>query len=441
MHALRQFLLDPGQRKLIFSSAWLLGDRCVRIVLGLAVNVVLARSYGPAIFGAFAYALTLASLVSPVVSIGLERVVIRDLARSPSKAGVIMGSAAGLRFLSGLVGAGAAMALSLVTTGSEGTRLLVVLVVSGNVFLAADVVDWWLQSHEKFPVITLVRGSAFVLGTATKVILALSGHSITWVALVVALEVVLAAGLLFVTIMWARDRPPRWQWSRDATRSLLAGGIPLAAAEIAVCIFQRVDVVMLEKLADAAQVGVYASAQRIAQAAYFVPMIAVQVLSPKVARCENQGEALALIGRAMTLLALGGYFVSVVLGLGSGTLVDVLFGAEFSEAQPVAGILALTNVFVFLGCSHSLYLINRGYPRISFRLAWMTAFVSVAANLVLIPRYAAVGAAVASVIAYGLTTIFGVVFYPASRPLFLLNLRALAGPVLLPLQLLKRRFE
>ena len=52
---------STGLRRLLFSSSWLLADRMVRLLLGLALNIVLARALGPATFGDFAFALAMAA--------------------------------------------------------------------------------------------------------------------------------------------------------------------------------------------------------------------------------------------------------------------------------------------------------------------------------------------------------------------------------------------
>lgn len=417
--------------QILAGSGWLLGDRCLRIILGFVVSAALARALGPSVYGTFIYASTLAALFSPMVSLGLERIVIRDLARASAGRSALLGAAGALRLVGGLLSAGLAVGASwfLVETGDPQTRLMVAIIAVGNVFLAADVIDWVFQSEARFMIPVMTRLIGFVVGTTAKLILAWKGAPIIWLAYAILGETILTGVLLAYC---ARKIPwivwEDWGFRGKIAWRLLACSWPLLVAELATCIFQRVDLVILNHYASESEVGQYAVASKLAQAGFFLPAIVLQVFFPYAARVSERREVLAVTARLMTGLALMGFLVSLLLGIGARWIIPLLFGQAYVAAVPLLEILAWTNVFAFIGSCHALYLVTINEQRVSLRLTWMTALCNVVLNYTLIPHWQAQGAAMAATGAMGLTTFFGVAFFRESRPLFMLNLRLLASP-------------
>ncbi|WP_438480190.1 flippase [Oleiharenicola lentus] len=424
-------LIDFYTRVFTGGSSWLLADRIVRIVLGLVVNVALARSLGPENFGLLAYAITLSALFLPLSTLGLERIVVRELARGNVTESSVLGSIVGLRLLGGAVGCGLAVTTAIIT-GESLTGVasgLVALIAAAGWFQAFDVIDWSFHAKGDFKRGTRARLAAFVIGALLKVGLAYAGVGLLVLGLVSLVEMVIAAGLQWLA--W-RQCTPAAQWEFDIKLAGMMSRLaaPLLISELAVWIFQKADTIILQRVGGDFEVGLYAVAQRLAQAAYFLPVLAVQFFSPRVAQAESDAAALQLVGRVMRWLVGIAYIVALMLWLAPDVLIRGLFGNAYAASAPLVAWLAWTNVFVFMGCAHSLYLVNRGLPKISLRLTWITAVTSITLNLLLIPQWQALGAAISAVFSYGLTTLLAVGIFPESRPLLRVNIEALLAPLI-----------
>lgn len=431
MDRLRNLILGGLRTAWSSGSGWLLADRVIRIVLGVAVNIALARALGPGDFGLLATALSLAALFVPLSTLGCERIVVRELARDASAEGAVLASLGLARLLGGLAGWGLAVAAAALAFGEASSRgmALVAVVGFGNVLLAFDLIDWSFQARGNFRSTTLARLGAFVAGAAVKLALLAAGAGVQALAWAFLLEIALMAFGQVLVRRQAGGAPAAWRWDAAILRGLLLAGFPLLLAEVAVWLFQRLDLVILTEMGGGAVAGTYSAAQRIAQVGYFLPVLVVQVLSPQVARAASDADGLAVVQRAMDGLVIAGLLLAGLLSLGAAPLVRLMFGASYAESATVLSLLAWNNVFVFMGCAHSLFLVNRGRQTLSLGLTWIAATVSVVLNLLLIPRFQALGAAIASVGSYALSTIFGVACFAGSRPLLAVNLRALAAPL------------
>src|SRR5690348_14183303 len=69
-------------QNLIGNTGWLFADRILRMSVGLVVSVWIARFLGPDQYGLFNYALAFVALFSILATLGLDRIVVRDLVHS-----------------------------------------------------------------------------------------------------------------------------------------------------------------------------------------------------------------------------------------------------------------------------------------------------------------------------------------------------------------------
>ena len=83
-----------------------------------------------------------------------------------------------------------------------------------------------------------------------------------------------------------------------------------------------------------------------------------------------------------------------------GPILDALFGDAYAGSGEVLAVLVWAHVFAFVFVLSRQVLIGIGRAGELARLAWIAAAVNVALNLVLIPAHGALGAAVASLVAY-----------------------------------------
>jgi O-antigen/teichoic acid export membrane protein len=83
-----------------------------------------------------------------------------------------------------------------------------------------------------------------------------------------------------------------------------------------------------------------------------------------------------------------------------------------------------SGVFVFLGIASSQYLLAEGYTKIAFYRTAAGALVNILLNLWLIPKYAGIGASIATLIACAVST-FYLLFIPKTRQQGIMMLKSL----------------
>jgi O-antigen/teichoic acid export membrane protein len=177
-------------------------------------------------------------------------------------------------------------------------------------------------------------------------------------------------------------------------------GMPLVPSALALWVLNFSNRFFLLKLTDAAEVGLFSIGVRIASATALM-LTAFRLAWPAFAySIEEDREARRTYGFVLTYLVYAACWLAVALGLLSPWLVRLLTTPEFYEASRVVAPLA------FAAAAFGGYIVVAiGIGRVRrTQFNWVVtggaAALSVVLNLILIPPYGMMGAAVGTVAAY-----------------------------------------
>jgi len=172
----------------------------------------------------------------------------------------------------------------------------------------------------------------------------------------------------------------------------------------------RFNFIILGALAGPATLGIYAVAAKYAEFLRLVPIAANWVLYPQFARSDPEQAATTsrrMIIRAGAVTA----GASIPMAVLASVVVPVLFGLAFDNAVLPARILLIGLAAEGVGGVATAFLFGRGRPGLNSLAAGAGVVVTLVLDVLLIPRFGAVGAAVASSAAYLTTTLSLVLWY------------------------------
>lgn len=421
------FLAAPG----FTNTLWLFGDRLLRMGVGLVVGVWVARYLGPDGYGLLSFAGSYVMLFSALALFGLESLLVRDLVTRPEEREAILGTTCLIRLTAGLAAYLLALPLLLlIRPNDSATLLLTALLGSSLLFQSLEVIDLWFQSRVLSRFSVCARSVAFLLCAAAKLALVLSNASLFAIAVATAAEALLTGLGLVLAYRLAGGSLRSWHWDRHQFRRLVSGAVPMLLSGVVLMIYLRVDQVMLGALADAGQVGQYAAAVRIAEVWYFVPGAIVSSVFPDLVQVRERDPALfrEKLQRLYNLLVFLGYAVALPVTLLAPWLVELLFGPSYRPAGPLLAVLIWAGLFANITVVRNAHFIALEWGR---ALLWATTAGAVAnllLNLALIPRYGAMGAALATCLSYWIAAHGACYATPTLRPAAAMILRALLAP-------------
>ena len=225
-------------------------------------------------------------------------------------------------------------------------------------------------------------------------------------ALVVA-AMIISGGLYFATAvlrLWSRGFFSHW--GRPSFR--LAGRISAFGARgqlgnMLWLMNLRFDFVLLGALAGPAVLGIYAVASKFAELMRLVPTAVNYVLYPRYARLgrvKATAEARKALPRVTALTLL----MTPLLAVGTYIAIPILYGKAYHGAILPAEIIIIGLSIEGAAAVSSAYLLGLGRPGLNSVGMGVGAVITVTMDLILIPRWGAVGGAVTSAVTYLTTT-------------------------------------
>jgi PST family polysaccharide transporter len=117
--------------------------------------------------------------------------------------------------------------------------------------------------------------------------------------------------------------------------------------------------------------------------------------------------------------------IAVPMTFLSKPIILLLFSKSFEPAGAVLAVHIWAAVFVFWGLAQNPWNITEGLTGLYLQRTVMGAVLNVLLNLVLIPLYSSMGAAIATVVAYGFAAFVANAFDPRTKRIFQVQLNSM----------------
>jgi O-antigen/teichoic acid export membrane protein len=387
-----------GPNSVVANAAYLLATNAYRILLNMAIFFVIARVLGAEELGRYAFALSYATLFSVAVDLGLNDLIIRQVAVNRAEGPLYFTVAVIFKLVMGVL-VTAATAVTIGVSGKPTAVQELVLAAALTTSLVSGVetvVVAFFYAHERMSYVLILGVVRVTLNAAVGIGAALAGlgaRGVLWGFL--AVETVVAAfafwwvrrrlGVRFTRVR-AHDFPP-----------LLWRSLPFGLNGIFITIYMQLHYSLLSFFSGDAATGVYAAAAKLVTFLCFIPTALTQALYPYLSRLaagEGDGPRRPAV-RSIRYLALISFPAALYLFFRAGAVVSLVYGDEYGDAARLLAVLALTLPFVFATYPAAVALNAIRRERANTAVAAGAAAVNVAANLILVPFLGPLGAALA----------------------------------------------
>lgn len=401
--------------------------KLLHATLTLGTTVVLARLLGPSEFGLYAFFFALITVIAIPVQSGLPVLVVRETATGKALrdwAAVAEIWRWSFRFV--LTGSLVAIAVGCLVVlggenwiGSEGRKTLTWALPLIPLMALAALHGAALRGLGRtvlgqLPDYVLRLGSLMVLLLFWQLISATMNAS-----LAMALHVLAAAVALVVARIWLR-RLGAAQFKKTLAKSpnastWLPSILPLGFIAAAQTINTRADLLLLGLLDSTESVGVYQVAVQGAQVTALALVSIDLVIAPRCASLYAS-KRLAVLQRLVTISARVALLLTLpvvpILAIYGDTLIGWLFGKPYISAYWPLFVLLLGQLVNGAFGSVAMLLNMTRNERITAKALAVAAGLNILLNLMLIPRFGLVGAALATAISM---TAWKTILWHASR--------------------------
>lgn len=408
--------------------SWLAAGKIFQILMSATIGVLVARYLGPSEFGRINYTLAFVGIFAVIVPLGLPSVLVRQIVRDRKESSRILAIALGLQGFAAAVVYALMLAAVFAVSPNDNTMLgltslygLTILASPGNVYRS------WFEAEVRMGRVVKVEMIVLAL-TGLGNLTAILSSAPMWVFLLVQ-TLAVSANSIGAILIYARERgsAPRPIWEWKTARTLLRDSWPLIISAVGLILYLKIDQVMLGRMASESEVGVYAAALKLSEIWYSVPMILVSTFYPAIVRA-HEVDPTQFEARVSALLDFfNGISISIalVVSLTATSLVSVLYGSAYDGAGPVLALHVWASVFIFMGTLTGKWYLLAGIQKLNILRNFLGAGINVALNLWAIPIWGAWGAALATLISYGVANYLSDALSARARPLFILKTRSM----------------
>ena len=279
--------------KYIFNFNWLLVEKVIRIFGGLFIGVWVARYLGPRDFGIFSYALAFIAFFSWLSQLGMNQIIVREITKYPDKTDEILGSAFFMKLIGAIFSVGLIFfAINFIKPEDSLVKLVTLLLSLVYIFQSLDIIEFFYQAKVLSKYTVIAKSTAFLSSFALKIFFILNEFSVVYFALANVIDILLAGALLVFVFVKTGHSIKNWKFDKIIAVELIKYSWPLMISSFLISIHMRIDQLMIERMLDMKEVGVYSIAVRFSECWYFIPAIIVSTLMPFFVSLRKENDVL-----------------------------------------------------------------------------------------------------------------------------------------------------
>ncbi|MCX6811254.1 MAG: oligosaccharide flippase family protein [Candidatus Berkelbacteria bacterium] len=422
--------------------------RVLGYCLSLVSIIFVTRYLGTDGFGRYVIITVFVNAVAILAELGIDQIMIKELYKTKrDNRDEIIANAFALRIVSALI-------------------IFIIGALSSHFFPynSVVVIGIWIVSFSAFlNAISLIFLDIFQISLTMhyQVIADFLGKILTFI--LVVLSVYLDLGLYFILLaivagtilqfsiayIWAGGLMKlslKFNWT--IWKGLLIKSIPLGISIVLGFIYYKVDTIILSLLKPSYDVGIYGASYKVLDVVVAFPAMFCGLLFPILAGCyakKHMNRFNALIQKGFDILIITGVPITIILLGLARPIIFLIAGNQFINSIRVLEILAPTAILIFINSIFFIAIVGGDKQnKLIFPFTFLAIF-NIVLNLILIPKYSYIGAAIATIatqiLALGIPWLLTREFF-STKISFRITLKAmLAGAVMFFVFILIQKFN
>lgn len=418
--------------KVIKNASWIIGIQIIKSIFNLAISMFTARLLGPSGFGLINYAASIVAFVVPIMNLGINSILVKEIISYPNKEGETLGTAVVMSVVSAFFCIlGIFSFTSLINRNEKETIIVCTLYSLLLIFQALEMIIYWFQAKLKSKYTSVVALISYILVSIYKIFLLSTQKSVRWFAISNALDYMLIA--FAALIIYRRMGGQRFSFSLKTAKRLLGASKYYIISNLMIVVFSQTDRIMLKLMIDDAETGYYSVAATCAAMTGFVFSALIDSFRPMVFEYKKTDEiryekSIIMLYSIVIYLSV---IQSVLFTLFAPLIISVLYGSAYMASVSVLQIIVWYCTFSYLGGARDIWILAENKQKHLLIINALGAFMNIMLNGILIPLLGADGAAIASVATQMFINYIFVLIYKPTRRNGFLQIYALNPKILI----------
>ena len=399
-------------RKLTFGIFYLLSSTVTTIVLNVVLVGFVARALGVENFGLYSAILSFVGLFQFLSDFGLNRTLLKFGSTNKTNVQFSFGHALCLKTVL-VIPTFVMVTFFRYLAGYRDTKIIIFELLTLTMILESygTVFSSIRRILGDFKLVSFFR----VLKAIINLLIVIIALSINNSVLYIAFASVLLNLIVFIISLINSVLLLKPKLKLELMKDFFKDSAIFSFSDFFVGIYAKISTVLLSFLSDLHSVGIFSAAIKFTNVANLFPNQVRFALLPTIYRIleddkakelENRKRVFKIILKYMIIFATP-FVISIFLF--SDSIIHLIFGKKYDLSIPLVKLLSLFICFRFIQAPFNLFYIAMHKHKNMVYFQAITSIVNLALNLMLIPKYSAFGASIATVISEGLLLIIIVV--------------------------------
>lgn len=379
------------------------------------VDAQIQNIVGPEEYGTYFSLLNFTYLFNILLDLGITNFNIKHIAQHPHLAKNYLGKIIPIRFLLLFAYVLVVLLFSHFLNYNEA-QLTILWVLIFNQFLIASI--FYFRSY--FAGLLLLKTEALFSVLDKLLLIFIAGYFIlgfSSIQMDMLLFVEIQSICYLLTFIFAlgiliyKVGLPKIKWHFSFNQLMLSKSFPYALLIVLMMVYNRVDSVMLERIAGSKEAGIYAQAYRMLDACFMFATLFSSLLFPLFAKMLKHRENITgLLKSSQQLLITGAMIVAGTCFINAKWILSLIYQHEITASIPVFQLLMLSFIPICLIVIYGTLLTSNGNLKFLNLISFIGICLSIILNFIYIPTYGAKGSSIVSLATQTLLAILQVLF-------------------------------
>jgi O-antigen/teichoic acid export membrane protein len=377
------------------------------------IGILIARYLGKESYGQYVLAFAFSGTVGLLFSMGADYIVIREIARDPSRYRALFSAALWIRIVTlPLISGGLALLAALLGYEVEQRGYIFLAALVLGLTTLGDLPRSVFQARQRMTLDTLTRGLDKVCALVLVVtgVMMLGNASISAILMLLIVGSLLGTGAAVITLTRIAGAP-HLQHPREAV-GLMRRSLPLIASMILMIVFEQLAMILLSLSHSYYDIGSYGAALSLVSPFGLLALALQASLLPRLAVSTQRGIDPRAHARAIALNLAITLPMCAALYLAAPLLVSALYGDEFAPVIETLRALILLLPVLYVSIYGNTLLIAAGKTRHLLGIVLFNLALTLVFGAIIIPAGGSMGAVIVRVLAPAIGTIIMMVLIP-----------------------------
>ncbi|WP_319410105.1 flippase [uncultured Desulfosarcina sp.] len=371
----------------------------------------IVKELGPTESGVLFTAQTFTSMFTFLFSLGLDMLIIREIAKDKSKAGLYTGNALLLKIFSSIFSIlFILISASVLSYQKDIFQLILILTFGMTIINFTSTFEQVIRAYEKTDYLAVISFFGMVFRVTTLVTAIHVGLGVVHCAIIIVIYDIII-GLASVVYTYRNNLINSLQIRKNELTPIIQQALPFTLATIFATVYYRIDTVMISLIQSTDEVTRYHASYRILEGLLIIPNILGSVLFPVLSSFYYNKKILIDINQnILKFVFTVSFLLSSVLIVNANSIYILLFSNRLSDSVLIFQILLSSLPVTAFCCASATLFSATGRQHINLIITIVVLVTNFLLNLIIIPRYGALGAAATTLTSELIGIVFHLIF-------------------------------